>query len=86
MRVIHCGRCLLVLLALLGILSVCLGDETAGEGGATIEGETEATTDDEFELNDLLPGIEDPNSKSFVENFIMGNSEVYTQVFDPVRS
>ena len=90
MRVIRSSRCLLVLLALFGVLSESLGEETNADSGATVEGENPEAdaeaeaTDDDFELNELMPGLEDPNKNSFIENYIMGEPEFYREAFDPV--
>ena len=83
MRAIHSCRSLLVLLALFSFVGVSIGDESAvgGNDGATI---SPTETDDGFNVNDLLPGLDDPNKDSFVENYIMGQPIYYKDSCEPV--
>ena len=83
MRAIHSCRSLLVLLALFSFVGVSIGDESAvgGNDGATI---SPTETDDGFNVNDLLPGLEDPNRDSFVQNYIMGQPMYYKDIYEPV--
>ncbi len=85
MRAIHSCRRLLVLLALFGVFAVSIGEETAaGESDGATMNPTE--TDDAFTINDLLPGIEDSEKDSFVENYIMGQPIYYKETYEPVST
>ncbi len=79
MKSINVGRCLLSLLTLFGILSTSLGDE---ESAAIANVTATANPTDGFELNDLLPSLE--NGDSFVDNYIMGKPKFYREEYNPV--
>ena len=92
MRVTRC-RLKLVLLSLFCVLSLTLSDEitTATDDDAVIEatddGDNGEEDDDEgFDIQDLLPGVENVESDSFVKNYILGNPEWYQKPFDPVSN
>jgi hypothetical protein len=85
------GRWLLVLLGLFGILSVALGEEatvtnsTAPPTDGKGDGE-EGDDDGAFDVKDLLPGFEETKNTNFVSNYIMGDPQYYTEVYDPVST
>lgn len=55
--------------------------------GETGDGEGEDETDDgEFDVKDLLPGLEDVDSDNFIKNYIMGQPKYYRQDYDPVSA
>ena len=69
------------------------------EGEDLSNGETEATTeeivdgeggnendDGEFDVKDLLPGLDDADSENFIKNYIMGQPEYYRQDYVPVSA
>jgi len=96
MRTIPSGRWQLLLLCLLGVISVSMGEENVSEGGGVSggedqsNGETEATTgeavdgedENDFDVTDLLPGL-DEDSDNFIKNYIIGQPEFYRQDYDP---
>jgi len=95
MRVTSC-RLILLLLILLCALSLTLSEETATatDDDAVVEaadddgdGDNGEEDDDEgFDIQDLLPGVENVESDSFVKNYILGNPEWYQKPFDPVSN
>ncbi len=82
MKLISCGRYVLSLLVLFGVLSASLGDESTSN--PSNDGTATMTPTDQFELNDLLGDLE--NGDSFVENYIMGKPEFYREEYDPVSA
>mmetsp|Transcript_19053 Transcript_19053/g.39261 ORF Transcript_19053/g.39261 Transcript_19053/m.39261 type:complete len:742 (-) Transcript_19053:417-2642(-) len=53
--------------------------ETTGEENENDENEND---DGAFDVKDLLPGLDDTDSDSFVKNYILGQPEYYTEVYN----
>ena len=92
------SRLILVLLSLFCVFSFTLSDETATATDDAIAVDDAAASEDvvvdpdadnddgDFDVTDLLPGLENVDSDSFVKNYIMGNPEWYQKPFDPVST